>query len=105
MVQAISSNISWYNHQNDSEYIKIIRELQQLGIAPTGNKSTDKSKLQEAKLELVQKIQVKQEEEQKQELQVQTISGIQDSQRTQMENERIGAMTVAELNKIYFGLI
>lgn len=104
MVHAITS-ISQYSQYSDPEYLKIIRELQQLGIAPTGNKSTDKSKLQEAKIELVQKIQVKQEEEQKQELQVQTISGIQDSQRTQMENERIGAMTVAELNKIYFGLI
>ena len=104
MVHAITS-ISQYSQYSDPEYLKIIRELQQLGIAPSGNKSTDKSKLQQAKLELVQKIQIKQEEEQKQELQVQTISGIQDSQRTQMENERIGAMTVAELNKIYFGLI
>lgn len=104
MVQAISG-ISQYSQYSDPEYLKIIQELQQLGIAPSGNKSTDKSKLQEAKIELIQKIQVKQEEEQKQELQVQTISGIQDSQRTQMENERIGAMTVAELNKIYFGLI
>lgn len=104
MVQAISG-ISQYSQHSDPEYLKIIQELQQLGIAPSGNKSTDKSKLQEAKIELVQKIQVKQEEEQKQELQVQTIGGVQDSQRTQMENERIGAMTVAELNKIYFGLL
>ena len=104
MVHAITS-ISQYSQYSDPEYLKIIRELQQLGIAPSGNKSTDKSKLQQAKLELVQKIQIKQEEEQKQELQIQTIGGVQDTQRSQMENERIGAMTVAELNKIYFGLI
>lgn len=103
MVQSISS-IGQYSQFNDAEYLKIIQELQQLGISPSGNKTTDKSKLQQAKLELVQKIQIKQEEEQKQELQIQPLSGIQDSQRAQMENERIGAMTVAELNKLYFGL-
>jgi len=32
----------------DSEYQRIIRELRALGIEPTGNKSTDKAKLEEA---------------------------------------------------------
>ncbi len=33
----------------DSEYQRIIRELRALGIEPTGNKTTDKAKLEEAK--------------------------------------------------------
>lgn len=33
----------------DSEYQRIIRELRALGIEPTGNKATDKAKLEAAK--------------------------------------------------------
>lgn len=33
----------------DSEYQRIIRELRALGIEPTGNKTTDKAKLEAAK--------------------------------------------------------
>ncbi len=33
----------------DSEYQRILRELRALGIEPTGNKATDKAKLEEAK--------------------------------------------------------
>lgn len=36
----------------DSEYQRIIRELRALGIEPTGNKSTDKAKLEAAKAAL-----------------------------------------------------
>ena len=90
---------------NDAEYMRILQELRQLGISSSGNKSTDKSRLNQAKVELVQKIQTKQAEEQKQDIQVQPLEATQESQHTpQMEQERIGAMTLAELNKIYFGL-
>ena len=41
----------------DPEHQRIIQELLRLGIAPTGNKAADKQKLQQAKAELVQKIQ------------------------------------------------
>ena len=77
------------------------------GIAPSGNKSVDKSKLEQAKAELLQKIQTRQKEEQKQELQVQPIEGIEDTRdtkRAQLEESRLGAMTISELNKLYFGL-
>lgn len=76
----------------------------QLGITPSYNKSTDKSKLQQAKLELTHKIQQKQAEEQKQNLQVQPLEATQNAERAKMEESKLGAMTVAELNKIYFGL-
>ncbi len=36
----------------DSEYQRIIRELRALGIEPTGNKTTDKAKLEAAKASL-----------------------------------------------------
>ncbi len=101
MIQAIGGASNF----NDYEYMQILNELRQLGIAPSGNKSADKSKLEKAKLELVQKINEKQEEDTKQQLQIQPIKATDEVQRTQIENERIGAMTVAELNKIYFGLL
>ncbi len=101
------SSISNINSNSDPEYQRILQELMRFGIAPSGNKSIDKGKLEQAKAELVQKIQTRQKEEQKQELQVQPIEGIeatQDSKRSQLEESRVGAMTLSELNKFYFGL-
>lgn len=91
----------------DAEYLRILSELMKLGIAPSGNKSVDKTKLEQAKAELIQKIQTKQQEEEKQSIQFSPLAAVmesQDSKRAQMEEERLGAMTVAELNKFYFGL-
>ncbi len=92
---------------SDPEYLRILQELMKLGIAPSGNKSIDKGKLEQAKAELIQKIQNRQKEEEKQSLQVQPLEGVidtQDSKRAQMEEERLGAMTVAQLNRMYFGI-
>lgn len=97
--------ISAIGPYSDPEYLRILQELMKLGIAPSGNKSVDKSKLEQAKIELVQKIQAKQEEEQKQDLKVRPLEAVKESQQAQLETEKTGAMTLAELNKIYFGLI
>ncbi len=91
----------------DAEYQRILQELMRLGISPSGNKTIDKGKLEQAKTELIQKIQNKNQEEEKNELQVETIGAVQDSQdfkRAQMEEQRLGAMTIAELNRMYFGI-
>ncbi len=101
MVAAIGAVGSY----QDAEYTRILKELMQAGLTSSGNKSADKSRLNQAKLELIQKIQTKQAEEVKQDIQVQPLEATQNSQHTpQMEQERVGAMTLAELNKIYFGL-
>ena len=91
----------------DAEYQRILQELMRLGISPSGNKTIDKGKLEQAKTELIQKIQNKNQEEEKNELQVEIIGAVQDSQdskRAQMEEQRLGAMTLAELNRMYFGI-
>ena len=91
----------------DAEYQRILQELMRLGISPSGNKTIDKGKLEQAKTELIQKIQNRNQEEEKNELQVETIGAVQDSQdskRAQMEEQRLGAMTIAELNRMYFGI-
>ncbi len=91
----------------DPEYLRILSELIKLGIAPSGNKNIDKGKLEQAKIELVQKIQTKHQEEARQELQfppLEAVTDTQDSKRAQMEEARVGAMTVAELNRLYFGI-
>ena len=98
MVSAISA----VGSHSDPEYQRILQELMRLGIAPSGNKIVDKGKLEQAKLELVQKIQERQEKEQKQALQVQPLEASKESERSKMEEERIGAMNVAELNRLYF---
>lgn len=106
MVMAVGAIGSYGSNFQDPEYIKIIKELTQMGITPSGNKNTDVSKLKQAKTELTEKIQTKQNEEQKQELQVQPLEASKESQQTQqLEYAKTGAMTLAELNKLYFGLI
>ena len=104
MVAAISAISS---SSYDAEYHRILQELMRLGISPSGNKTIDKGKLEQAKTELIQKIQNKNQEEEKNELQVEIIGAVQDSQdskRAQMEEQRLGAMTLAELNRMYFGI-
>ena len=85
MVAAVQAIHSAYS---DPEYLRILQELMKLGIAPSGNKSIDKTKLEQAK----------------QNLQVQPLEAAQDTQRAQLEELRPGATTVAELNKLYFRL-
>ena len=103
MVAAISS----INPCIDPEYLRIIQQLRSLGIAPSGNKTVDQAKLAQAKAELIEKIHTKHEEEIKSELQVQPIADVEDvvdTKRAEMEEKRLGAMNVAELNKLFFGL-
>ena len=105
MALAISSIGS--SSYTDAEYQRILQELMRLGITPSGNKSVDKNKLEQAKTEHIQKIQTRNNEEEKQSLQVQPLEGVQDTQdskRAQMEEQRLGAMTLAELNRMYFGI-
>lgn len=91
----------------DQEYQQIIQELLRLGISPSGNKIVDKQKLQQAKAELVQKIQDKKVEEQKESIKVEIIApaeNVDNSEKSSLELQRLGAMTVAELNRLYFGI-
>ena len=101
MVTAIHA-IGYYN---DPEYLRILQELMKLGIAPTGNKMIDKTKLEQAKFELIQKIQEHQDKEFIQEMQVQQLENTMETQQSELELKRLGATNISELNKIYFGLV
>lgn len=92
---------------DDYEYIRIKKELSAIGINPSGNKVVDKAKLEQAKLELVQKIEKKVQNDGENSLQVQPmqpVDDVQKSERSELEVQRLGAMTVAELNRLYFNL-
>ena len=98
---------SIHSPYNDAEYLLILQELRRLGLAPTGNKSTDKMKLEQAKAELIHKIQEREQESQKQSLQIQTVDAVDEAEyakRSEMEEQRLGAMTVAELNRYFLVL-
>ena len=97
MIQAIGA-IGGNRNLNDPEYMKIIQELLQLGITPTGNKATDKAKLETEKKRIAEEIQKKAQQVNPQQTQDTT-------QRAQLEERKLGAMTVAELNKILHGLV
>ena len=92
----------------DYEHQRIINELLAMGISPTYDKNTDKAKLEAEKAKLVDKISRKVENlEEKSSIKFEdTIVSYhqQDEERLGLEEQRLGAMTLAELNKIYFGL-
>lgn len=122
MVLAISGVRS-----QDYEYYRIMQELIALGIQPSGNKANDQAKLAQARQELVNKIaekRVEQAEPNRQAVKTYETKeeyGINNDKKSEfetvlsntevnyttyeaMERERLGAMTIAQLNRIYFGL-
>ena len=92
-----------HNYHNDIEYQRIIQELRALGIQPSGNKASDKARLQIEKNKLINKIA---EKEQQSEDFLVTLMQVQEdtSFRQDMEEQRLGAKSVAELNRMYFGI-
>ncbi len=103
MLQAINP----INAYPDYEHLRILQELRSLGITPSGTKSIDKAKLEQAKAELILKIKDKEHTDITSDLKIQIIDpaeAIENTKRSEMEEQRLGAMTIAELNKIYFHL-
>ena len=91
----------------DAEHLKIIQELRRLGQNSSGNMQVDSQKLAEAKIELIDKLKNRESKENAQSLGIQVIGQVDDaefSKRAEMEEQRLGAMNVAELNKLFFGL-
>lgn len=94
-------------HSIDYEHQRIIRELLALGITPSYDKNTDKAKLDAEKAKLIDKISNKTEQLPTQQTKFEntTVAYYQpDDERVKLEESRLGAMTLSELNKIYFGL-
>jgi len=81
----------------DYEYLRIMRELQKYGVTPTKNKELDKAKLNE----------IKDKEIQAELIVEQRIESHRDDsyeRRKQLEELKIGAMTLAEINRVLHGL-
>ena len=90
----------------DTEYIRLVQEMHSFGLHPTGSKNLDAQKLANVKNELVHKIQNSFSGNENG-VGVQTISPVDETdfiQRSEMEEQRLGAMNVANLNRFYFGL-
>ena len=78
-----------------SSYDEIIRRLKALGLTPTGNPSLDRSRLQAEINRRVETVkEVKKAEKDQEERAIEK----------QLEDERLGAKTLAENNKHFFGL-
>ena len=95
MIQAIGA-IGSSNFQNDKEYKLIISELTQLGIKPTGKKPIDKARLEEEKEKLMQMLKTQSEKR--------PADDNKNTQIARLEEERPGAVTLAELNKYLHGI-
>lgn len=91
----------------DAERLRVIDELRKLGLGSSGNMQIDSQRLSEAKLELIDKLKSRENRDSSQSLGVQVIGEVYDTdlaKRAEMEEQRLGAMTVSEWNKIFFGL-
>ena len=96
MVQAIGAIGNNFNRV-DPEYTRILMELYKLNVKPSGDKEIDKAKLEEEKHKLAEKIQQK--------FDVETPEKNNNSDKAKLEEQRLGAMTVGELNKVLHGLV
>lgn len=105
MIQSLGRNNS---AGADSEYMRIMLELRYFGLSHTGNKYEDAQKLAQIKSELIDKIKKKENiSDSSDGLGIQVINPVDENnsvQRSEMEEQRLGAMNIARLNKIYFGL-
>ena len=103
MIQRLGSNNGL---GADAEYMRLMQEMHSFGLHPSGNKNLDARKLANVKSELVQKIQNSFSGSENNSG-VQVISPVDETdyiQRSEMEEQRLGAMNIANLNKFYFGL-
>lgn len=96
MVQAIGA-IGNQPNKMDSEYMMILMDLHKLGLKPTGNKAVDKATVEAEKIKIAEKIQDK--------MGVNVTEKTENPERSKMEEEKLGAMNVGELLKIYHGLV
>lgn len=92
MVLPISA-IRLYLHKNDPEYMRIIQEMLALGLTPTGNKEADKATLEAEKKRIAEQALMKK---------AQTPQNYAESEK--LEEQKNGAMALADINKILFGL-
>ena len=95
MVQAIGA-IGNQPNKMDPEYMMILMELHKLGLTPTGNKSVDKATLEAEKIKIAEKIQDK--------MGVNVTNKTENPERAKLEEEKLGAMNVGELLKLYHGI-
>lgn len=79
-----------------SDYNEVIRRLKMLGLSPTGNEQLDKSRLQSAIKNQIEKFELKKAQEEKTE---------DNSERNALEEQRNGAIALGELNKFFLGLL
>lgn len=77
------------------EQQEVKRKLLALGLSPTGNLEVDKSRLRKAEEKKVEKFELQEKEVFKDE---------RSQQKEKMEEERLGALNLAELNKIYHNI-
>lgn len=78
-----------------SDYEEIKRRLKMLGLSPTGNPQIDKSRLQQAVKNRLEKVEEKRKNIEKQEEYI---------IERQLLEEGVGAQALAEQNKIFFKL-
>ena len=100
-IASVMSGSMCLNGVIDAEHLRIMRELRAMGIEPTGDKSADKAKLEEAKkvksIEQANISKNKSGEEQN----AQTSVAINENQQAETNAAMTGATQLSELNKLF----
>jgi len=96
-------HVSFNKHNFDYEYQRIIKELIALGITPTGNKSSDRTRLQIEKSRLAN-IEEKESVENKNFINTLFEAHNEMTNKNPLQEEWQGANCLADLNRMYFNI-
>lgn len=81
----------------DLEHIRIMRELEKYGVPKTGKKTIDKERLENVKEKEIKAERIA-------EMKLENHEGEEYINRAHLEELKIGAMTLAEINRVILGL-
>lgn len=97
-ISAMSGSMS-VNGGVDAEHLRIMRQLEALGITPTGNKSSDKMKLEQAlKVKHSQEAGISQQKPNQQS----QVADKNVKEKSEASENMTGASQIAELNKLIY---
>lgn len=100
-IASIMSGSMCVNGGIDAEHLRIMRELRAMGIEPTGDKSADKAKLEEAKkVKSVQEASISKNKT-GDEQNAQASANSQEQAQAKANSEMTGASQMSELNKFF----
>lgn len=100
-IASVMSGSMCLNGGIDAEHLRIMRELRAMGIEPTGDKSADKAKLEEAKkIKSIQQANISKNKSGEEQSAQSSVAANENSQ-SETNSAMAGATQLSELNKLF----